>query len=418
MAICRIPRRSRVAPGLAAPGVVRSLLPVLLLACSPALASPAWAQERTRPPVTVTSDVWTDLEPGIRYLLRTTDAPGRIYALVIDRTATAATIVTTPYEDRWSTVSDYAASLPPDEVIAVTNGGFWSTFQRPLGITASGGLLWPTSAPDEDSSTFWVDHEGVPHLSGPDTFWDQGMLARVEEAVGGRPMLVEDGALLTSAIDPVGFSDERAPRTAIGIGERARTMIVVVADGRQPSSRGLTLYELGRLMIELGAVRAMNLDGGGCSEMVVPALGGVVNVPARGRWEIAFDGMLESLSHLDRTRESEEGTEVWVHGREREVMSHLALVRREGRRGREAPVEVVPDPTVEGRDSALVPGITPPSLPTAHRPERPWFSMGQAREWVLPALYLGIPLGALLLSFYVLRALGRALLRLKSRIRR
>jgi hypothetical protein len=162
----------------------------------------------------------------------------------------------------------------------------------------------------------------------------------------------------------------------------------------------------------------MNLDGGGCSEMVVPALGGVVNVPARGRWEIAFDGMLESLSHLDRTRESEEGTEVWVHGREREVMSHLALVRREGRRGREAPVEVVPDPTVEGRDSALVPGITPPSLPTAHRPERPWFSMGQAREWVLPALYLGIPLGALVLAFYVLRALGLALLRLKSRIRR
>lgn len=382
------------------------------------LPSVAAAQERSRPPVEVLSDVWTELEPGIQYLDRHTSAPAHLYAIVIDRTETAAAIVTTPFDERWRTVSDYAASLPPEEVIAVTNGGFWSTFQRPLGITASGGSIWPTSAPDGESSTFWVDHDGVPHLTGPDVFWSQEMLQGIEEAVGGRPMLVEGGALLTTAIDPVGFADERAPRTAIGIGEQARSLILVVVDGRQPLSRGMTLYELGRLMIELGATQAMNLDGGGCSEMVVPALGGVVNVPARGRWEIAFDGMLESLSALDRTRESESGTEVWIHGREREVMSHLAIVRREGRRGVLAPVVVPPDPEVEGRETALVPGIAPPiARRVAHVPERPMFSMGQAREWVLPALYVLLPLSALALALYVLRALARGLSRLVARFR-
>jgi hypothetical protein len=50
-------------------------------------------------------------------------------------------------------------------------------------------------------------------------------------------------------------------------------MLLVVVDGRQPGySRGMTLRELAELLQRLGATQAMNLDGGGSSEMVVNGL--------------------------------------------------------------------------------------------------------------------------------------------------
>ncbi len=355
----------------------------------------ARAQERPRPAATV-NDLWSELSPGVRYLDRRTSVPTHLHAVVIDRGASAASVAVTRYEDRWATVSEHAASLPPDRLLLATNGGFWSTFQTPLGITAGGGELWPSSAPDPLASTFWIDREGTPHISPPETEWDEGSLAEIAEAVGGRPILVEDGELALDMLDPFPTANDRAPRTAIGIGARGRTLIIAVVDGRQPSSRGMTLYELSRLMIELGAERALNLDGGGCSEMVVPSLGGVVNVPARGRWEVALAEALTDLSPLERTRDTDAGTELWVHGREREVMSHIAVM-----------LPAVADPaSVRGVESELVAGIEPPApIAASRRPARPWRTL---REWVVPVLYFGLPpIGVLALGRLLLAAFRR-----------
>jgi hypothetical protein len=60
-------------------------------------------------------------------------------------------------------------------------------------------------------------------------------------------------------------------------------VIVVTVDGRRATSHGGTLTEMAELMVELGADRAINLDGGGSTTMYV-AEGGVVNRPSRG-WE-------------------------------------------------------------------------------------------------------------------------------------
>jgi exopolysaccharide biosynthesis protein len=43
----------------------------------------------------------------------------------------------------------------------------------------------------------------------------------------------------------------------------------MVVDGRQPESRGVRLDELAQLMHDVGAVDALNLDGGGSSALVV-----------------------------------------------------------------------------------------------------------------------------------------------------
>lgn len=366
---------------------------------APVLAVPAvaWAQERPRAEAEV-NDLWTELEPGVRYLDRRTSTPTHLHALVVDRARSGIEVVATPYEDRWRTVSDFAAGFPSDRLLAATNGGFWTTIgQAPLGITCSGGEHWPNAAPDPEVGTFWIDEDGAPHIDGPERIWDDAELERVVHAVGGRPILVEDGEVALSTLDTFPTANDRAPRTAIGIGRRARTLILVVVDGRQPASRGMTLYELARLLIELGADSGINLDGGGSSAMVVPDLGGVVNVPARGRWEAAMEETLASLSRLDRTREVDGTTELWVHGREREVMSHLAFLRRPRARA------------ITGPQEDLVPGLAPPL--GAPPPLRPGLiRLAILREWL-------VPLGYLLGLVAVVGLLGQLASKLARRLR-
>ena len=54
---------------------------------------------------------------------------------------------------------------------------------------------------------------------------------------------------------------------------------MIVADGRQPDySVGMSLQELAEFLLGLGAIDAMNLDGGGSTTMVLN--GKVVNQPS------------------------------------------------------------------------------------------------------------------------------------------
>jgi exopolysaccharide biosynthesis protein len=71
------------------------------------------------------------------------------------------------------------------------------------------------------------------------------------------------------------FSRARHPRTAVGVRAEG-SLVFVTVDGRQPKkSVGMTVDELAGLMLELGCVDAINLDGGGSTTMVVK--GRVVN---------------------------------------------------------------------------------------------------------------------------------------------
>jgi hypothetical protein len=103
------------------------------------------------------------------------------------------------------------------------------------------------------------------------------------DALGGNPRLVVDGAVSGPEVDGTGEFFGRHSRTAVGVTADGRLLLVVV-DGRQPGySRGMTLRELAELMQRLGAQQAMNLDGGGSSEMVVNGLPASRPSDGRGR---------------------------------------------------------------------------------------------------------------------------------------
>lgn len=110
-----------------------------------------------------------------------------------------------------------------------------------------------------------------------------GQWEQILHMVGGGPRLLRQGQPHVTAEAErfqADITKGRAPRTALGIGAKGEVIWMVV-DGRQTSSRGVTLWELAQLMKEKGAVEAMNFDGGGSSVMVIQNQ--VVNQPSDGR---------------------------------------------------------------------------------------------------------------------------------------
>lgn len=99
----------------------------------------------------------------------------------------------------------------------------------------------------------------------------------VRHIISGGPYLVKDGEvyvdMTAQKLQSIGG---RNPRTAIGY-TKDNDMIMLVADGREGHSVGLTLMELADFMQSLGCVNAINLDGGGSTVMYVN--GSIVNRP-------------------------------------------------------------------------------------------------------------------------------------------
>lgn len=105
----------------------------------------------------------------------------------------------------------------------------------------------------------------------------------LQTLVGGWPRLLDGGRSVAARADSVEgtfarFSSARHPRSAIGFSRDSATMYLVAVDGRQAASAGATLEELARILQEVGAYDALNLDGGGSTALVVG--GTLANVPS------------------------------------------------------------------------------------------------------------------------------------------
>ncbi|MEU8297837.1 phosphodiester glycosidase family protein [Micromonospora sp. NPDC048909] len=108
-------------------------------------------------------------------------------------------------------------------------------------------------------------------------------------AVGGGNVLVRDGVVQSIA------DASLAPRTAVGFTADGRKMIMLTVDGRQVDSRGVAQTEMGRMMVELGAHHALNLDGGGSSTLLAREPGAaavqVENSPSDGSERAVPNGL-------------------------------------------------------------------------------------------------------------------------------
>ncbi|MCC6157169.1 MAG: phosphodiester glycosidase family protein [Deltaproteobacteria bacterium] len=120
-------------------------------------------------------------------------------------------------------------------------------------------------------------------------------VGRVVGAVAGGPMILAarkssvDWAqgdygenAIPEALHPFGFfAQSFAPRLAAGVTEDHQVVIVAVEGRDFKHSVGMNLDSLARLMLDLGCVQAMNLDGGGGVGMIVRGDDGVVGAATR-----------------------------------------------------------------------------------------------------------------------------------------
>lgn len=107
---------------------------------------------------------------------------------------------------------------------------------------------------------------------------------KIHTVIGGFPFLVNNKKNLI-AENPDATSDfyvKRTARTAVGIADSAQKLYIVCVDGNQANySAGMTLSELADWMIGLGCERALNLDGGGSTTMILR--GQLINRPSEGK---------------------------------------------------------------------------------------------------------------------------------------
>src|SRR4051812_15835553 len=175
---------------------------------------------------------------------------------------------------------------------AIVGGFFVRPDGTPLGEVRTRGVerrFVPFSAP-------WHDVRACVHVDG-----GKAGIARRDELpaqprgdlLQAGPLLVRDGAVVFDrAADVEGFragmaqfdsdiTDGRYPRAALGLAPGC--IYAVTCDGRSRSDCGLSLEELAALMVRLGCVSALNLDGGGSTSLV--SGGWLRNVP-RGGYEV------------------------------------------------------------------------------------------------------------------------------------
>lgn len=105
--------------------------------------------------------------------------------------------------------------------------------------------------------------------------------------VAGFPILVKNGQLTKEVLESKSeFFTDKHPRTAIGILPNGNLLLIVI-DGRQKFSEGISLIDLAKYMIKYGCQEAINLDGGGSSTMVINNK--IVNSPS-GRSYSLYNG--------------------------------------------------------------------------------------------------------------------------------
>lgn len=120
------------------------------------------------------------------------------------------------------------------------------------------------------------------------TFPTGGTAWPIVTGIGGGPVLVKNRNARITWEEEVFFGSgigsitDVNPRTAIGY-TAANELLLLVVDGRQTRSRGVSLQELAQIMIELGAVDALNLDGGGSSTLIINNT--LINRPEGGTFQ-------------------------------------------------------------------------------------------------------------------------------------
>lgn len=230
----------------------------------------------------------TDIGQGIRFSQAQVEnlynSTQNISIIDIDRSNTSYILKTySPDNNQLITTSDQARYL---DAIAAINGTYFDmknggdvNFHRMNGKTIN----------RTDESEFRIRAKGA--FCANDTIvniieWNKGLEkdsishSQYNNILVSGPLLVDKNQIVQLKDDP--FVNNKHPRSCVAI-TKDGNVIFIVFDGRHTdNAEGVNLHELAHFMKQIGAEKALNLDGGGSSTLYVKGIGenGVVNMPS------------------------------------------------------------------------------------------------------------------------------------------
>ncbi len=250
------------------------------------LAVPAMAQN-------VTVSRWKPVFIGIDQATGSMDGTdaSQAYAVRVDLRAPGIEFYTAPHEGSLNTVASTTSSFLEKFGLQVAiNANFFAPCcnataeeKTVLGLAVSDGntVADPDSIGGQNAALLLTRLNQASIVETTD-----GMdVSNVFNAVTGSGIIVQDGQNVGAAT-PFGDGADPNPRTSVGLSKDGRFLYMVVIDGRQPGySVGTKSVETAALMLAFGAYNAINLDGGGSTDLVEDnGHGGatIVNKPSGG----------------------------------------------------------------------------------------------------------------------------------------
>jgi exopolysaccharide biosynthesis protein len=167
------------------------------------------------------------------------------------------------------TPSSYAKS---NSLKVSMNASFFDANYTPIGPTFSRNTEWETHIKPIYRSTgvFSCNIDNKCSLDYYDEFTKNNFNAdKHYNAVTGFPIILRNGKT------PSLTSDDRHPRSVVGL-DKSRNLYFIVTDGRSFDALGgfkrvigFSYKEMSRLLLGLGVTDALNLDGGGSSNIIL-----------------------------------------------------------------------------------------------------------------------------------------------------
>ena len=271
------------------------LFPLLILVCclwcfSGCTTAPTTYTDTPYQPVTREEIRWRPLSPGIEAAdIYNPQLPLIVHIVKIDLLNPAVSVITSEaalFKNnrgrlRGETTRDFA--LRHNTIVAFNAAPFktrsllFSVYRTIVGIHITD--FRRMSMPHERYGALLFYADKTARIIDAQT--EDLLLENVRHAVGGFWTILRNGTVLPQKLH------RRDSRTTVGIADNGRTLFVVAVEGENKrKSHGLSFEETARLMRELGADDALQLDGGSSSSLVLQENGAQHVVAPSRSWNI------------------------------------------------------------------------------------------------------------------------------------
>ena len=220
--------------------------------------------------LTVVTDSESNLAPGVTLnevvALDSNNDRVEMYVTTVDTTVDTVKVYAN-YKDNQNseyglqTLSEQVAAMEanyeePFKVVAGINASYYNTATgKPTGAFVMEGIDVTTVSEGNNYAFFAVLKDGTYMIGNKGEY--SSYIGQIKEAIGGYVHIVKDGQV-ASGLDKT----TKYPRQTLGLTADGK-LILMTADGSQvPKTIGLTYQEQAEVMLSLGCVDAIHLDGG------------------------------------------------------------------------------------------------------------------------------------------------------------